>query len=723
MSRGRNARRIKAAGLGCTVGALLVLIGLALPVFSQGTGGFVGLPSPSTVTGPLHRNPDGSIATEEPNTAPAPAAPSTAAPRARTPGTSASGKTAPGGTAQTAPPPSTAAPTPGAPNPAAPSPAAPNSAPPSAAAPNPAPPAPAAPAAITVATVTMNVANAPGWRPSTTYVTGDRVVAGPGYLAAEGNCTPSHGTCTNRRSIYLWALTGGSGGSSAGSGNGPQDCDKPAGVGGIPSGSWGAASTAHDGALTWTCLVKVDYVTLTSALVDDATHWAPNAGPCTGAAQAGCYYARQYVVHAGIAWQQTNEVWDKPPYQCASATSGSGPTPGAGPWRDGTCAWQPVAAIPYTSGVTPWSHQLHDLGRHPRSQLTHNLVINLWYGGKGQPQYVAGTNDESNPLQSRFHQEMTSDVYVLCPDGKTAWGDCIAPGRSYVPTVQAAPGDGLCDQTDAPLFYDSARGVALFSGSRSAWRPDDGGMVTNCLQMKSTSTEIAFCACEHSNLEVLTNSIVDSTADTSAEVDAVNYVANNLIINRSGTPGTAAILTSYTSTMINNTVIGTGSAESGACIVQRTLNFVKNPLGDLGAPPLSNNLCFGFQTLVASATPYTGKVSDHNGTDQPDVAEPRPFRLARGFNLSGYSFGGANNLFKLSAREVFVNPVSDFRLRPGSPARGAGAPFSMASGNWQGVYQNPTDFFGRVRRPSYDLGAHQSPEGHEERQSRVKRGE
>jgi len=291
---GHHVQRFAGQLLGLLSATVLILMGCAFPALSQGAGGdnsgFVGLPGPSTIIGPLHRTPDHGIVPDRP----AVSGRSTIAVRS--------------GVVERP------------------------------------------------STITTNVANAPGWQRATTYTTGDRVIAGPGYAVTRGNCTPTNGTCTNGQPIYLWALTGGSRGNSADSGNGPQTCGSPAGVGGIPTGWWSKASTASDNTLTWTCLVKVDYVTLTSALADDATHWAPNAATCTGIGQAGCYYEHQYVVNAGVAWQQTAKP-SGAPYQCTSTTSGKGPTSGVGPIADGTCTWQNVGFIPYASGVTPWSHQ------------------------------------------------------------------------------------------------------------------------------------------------------------------------------------------------------------------------------------------------------------------------------------------------------------------------------------------------------------------------------
>jgi hypothetical protein len=125
-------------------------------------------------------------------------------------------------------------------------------------------------AAPASATVTVNVANAPGWQSSHSYALKDRVVAGAGWNGT---------TYTSGSALCVFAVTvGGTGGSDPTVFNTACASGTPAGVGGgldgsIPAG-WSGASTVTDGGVTWALLAVVDYVTITGFGCDDARNWA-----------------------------------------------------------------------------------------------------------------------------------------------------------------------------------------------------------------------------------------------------------------------------------------------------------------------------------------------------------------------------------------------------------------------------------------------------------------
>jgi hypothetical protein len=321
-------------------------------------------------------------------------------------------------------------------------------------------PAPAVTA--TAETIRINIANAPGWKPDTTYRTGDRVIAGPGYSPAPGDCTASKGSCINGAPIYLWALTGGSGGKSAAAGDGPRSCARPAGRGGIPLGKWRGATAADDNGLVWTCLTPVDYVTLTDAFSDTTLTWAANkAGSCS-APGPGCYRLFAYATNAGNVYFQTanNKV---APFTCISASSGRGPSGTAGPIADGTCRWIYQGPMVYSSRANIWPHQVFTAGSTGPATMqypvTTNYTITVWYGGAQVPQYKAGENGESPAPTMQMHSEFfPGDTHFYCypgtPDvsGSRYWDEQCGPGNSLKHSVvlfAVAPGDSLFDNINA----------------------------------------------------------------------------------------------------------------------------------------------------------------------------------------------------------------------------------------------------------------------------------
>ena len=94
------------------------------------------------------------------------------------------------------------------------------------------------PAFATNTIITSQIANAPGWQASHSYIGGDnfssdRVLAGPGWAAG------SPGAFTAGSNVYLWIDTTAGAATSSGSGNGPQTCTTP------------GSTTVVDGGITW----------------------------------------------------------------------------------------------------------------------------------------------------------------------------------------------------------------------------------------------------------------------------------------------------------------------------------------------------------------------------------------------------------------------------------------------------------------------------------------
>jgi len=558
-----------------------------------------------------------------------------------------------------------------------------------------------------IVNVVSNVANAPGWQPGHSYVGptdgavfGDRVIAGPAYVPVVGNC--NGGTCTNGQPLYLWAAVNATAGISSNSGDGPKSCPTP------------GTSTATDGTVMWRCLAKLDYVTATSFFVDDPIAWAAGTP----------YYSSQFVTSNGNAYRMAQRI---------TCTSGSMAPSGTGSPSDGNCVWTYMGSIPYTSGIARWPHQLYKRGSDgpPTIQLIHNLTGLFWHGGTAAPQYVGGSNEENAPITSNYHQAWIGDVNPLCSNGNR-WEAC-GPGsfnQLYVPTLTAAPGEGICDRSNIPLNYDAMQGVAFYSASNpwSSFDLSDSGVVVNCLQFKSNhpSRGAIIGAENHNNDEVITNSIIDSAASCALVIDSDNYVANNLIVLRSHDVGAAAACSSYITVYNNNTIVGINTGLHSVCIVI-VVNKQGLPKIMKGSPPINNNLCFGFSHTFAYSRQasdsfyYTAANTTNNATDAPNNDLGDQFNVAiwdwrvTGTNLSGFSDGGCGRTcYNLAMKNVFVDATNDFRLSASSPVRGAGAPFGpLAGGSWQDLlytpngYQNSIDFFGVARGPKFDIGAAQ----------------
>lgn len=561
--------------------------------------------------------------------------------------------------------------------------------------------------------VTINVANAPAWQQSTSYTGpiggaffGSRVVAGPGFTA------PS--TYTNGSALYLWAAINTTAGTSAASGNGPQSCPTP------------GTSTATDGTVTWRCLTKVDYITMTSALLDDPVAWVPSVG----------WDIYQIITNAGNVYQEVfGYVYNANPI-CTGATVG--PTGTGANIPDGSCLWTFLASIPYTSAANRWPHQLY-VNSSPGCgcgliQIDYNVTVVVWDGGTAAPEYVGGVGNEQNPITTTLHQAAPGDNGPRCKDNPSQYfPNCIGgyqPG--YTVTIKAAPGDGICDHGGVALGYNPANGVAFHntaaSGNNFGFYEGDGGLVVHCLQFKSNSGVALWgdpIGGVHTDFGVVTGNIIDSGSQYGTTADYGFYFADNLIIARGNAASGCGICTKYQHIDNNNTIIATNAGANATCIAMQDVGYGAYPGFAAGAFPVVQDQCYGWAHFFASdqgeGGVFTPSYSSNNATDLPPtdsgvpfappsiIAGPNNFTPIAPITVSSTACGGP--CYSLTPSAVFVNAASDWRLSSASPVRGAGAAYSKNGGTWQDPYNNAVDIEGTARPQgtAFDIGAFQYP--------------
>ena len=370
------------------------------------------------------------------------------------------------------------------------------------------------------ATVTSNIANAPGWAQSTSYAAGQRVVSGPGYAAG--------GTYTSGSALYLWAVV--TAGTSSGTGNGP-----------TIAGSCAASTAITDGTVTWKCLTPVDYVAISDFLFDDAA-WAASTGydyhdymvsggtiyraeqgttvytTCTsgtsapsgnwgttngnvslsGAITSGATSLTTSAVIGGSATtealliDQNNSSAEAVIVTAGAGTTGLTVTRGALGTSavshsngttvlaiigdGGTCFWQYFKQLLYSSQAShiPKQRYLSTPGGQPTIQMTDYYVGKVWSGGASRTEYVPGSNGETAPIISMAHADYTTDdstseIQPKCNNG-TGWPGCGGAGVTsyYTITLQAAAGDSFRDSSNAKtnaLAYNASNGVAIHASA------------------------------------------------------------------------------------------------------------------------------------------------------------------------------------------------------------------------------------------------------------------
>ncbi len=571
-------------------------------------------------------------------------------------------------------------------------------------------------------TYNFNVANAPAWQSSHSYThvghLGDRVLAGPG-LTPGG--TPAY---TNGSALYLLELT--TAGTSAGS---------------QPTISSCPSTGITDGATAvWKCLVKVDYITYSSAMYDDPVLWQPNVGTCTNDInpQAGCYWSEQIVVNAGYAWRQC--YWDtnvfgvcghvfngaSAPFKCVAASSGPGPTSPGSSVADNGCSWLAIAKIPYTSDAThasAYPHQKQSMypltGSHP--DIGRNAVIgisgvrmtiNLWHGGFANQTYTGGVGDETNPLQTQYHTAFVDgDQSPYCDNTLTTSTDqgCgfyTEQNDTAILTI-AAPGESFRDNfsTSDPLAVDQTKGVTFLGINNNGIHACDTFSTENGLQIKSTGGNDPAVGDErgcHQNVGNVINSILDSDGPTTYGAGGYNTLGNSVVINRSNVAGASGVWWKYDGVVYNSTIISLGNGANRTAFE----TICGDNVGVVNKG-FNNNLFFGWVNLVAvdpnCFSTWDPTNINNNSTDLPNSTTGASFvnPYVNANVLTAKLFGGTSTLYNQSAATTFVDVATNPRLAAASSARGAGASF-VVSGT---VRDNTTDMFNATRPPTFDLGA------------------
>jgi len=596
-----------------------------------------------------------------------------------------------------------------------------------------------APAFATSPALIINVANAPGWQAGHSYVVGDRVLAGPGWIAG------SPGSFISGRPLYLWALAAGGGGTSASTGNGPQRCPKPANYGGglitvNPNPSkWSGASTVSDGALTWTCLTVVDYPTWTAAVEDDSPlisgdgyhTWQPGTN----------YWYHQYAVSNGISyWMSTSENNPKPPFYC---TSGSTPPSGFSTVSDGNCSWTAQALIPYSSQKEPWRHEAFVNGTYggPPVEIQMDKFTNIiiWYGGKEAQVYqggVGGENGSNAPLYTWYHVDgTTQENPVRCPNSSASeYTGCGFADRDplvYV-DITAASGDSFQDNilpNIGPLRVNPANGVTFYSdssiGYTEAFSYADSYIEFQRLQFLSingsaaTGHGLSYAynggAGYGSGIYYLNDLFQAGGGVGAISCDAGCTYSNAVIIYSGLSTGGFAIHGGYGAKVENVTAIGPGSA----CA---TCTFLEIQSNQYGNPNVYNTAVFGFLNPFAMPKSQTPDVTAaSNATDVLSGYAGGLNFVSRndGFTYTTYQMpgvgstcsGGSGSCYGISASSALVDATLgssfDARIppsllnRPNSPLYGAGGAV---------VGESPRDILGSARPQSgrYDIGAYES---------------
>lgn len=585
----------------------------------------------------------------------------------------------------------------------------------------------------------INVANAPEWQTSHAYVLGDRIVAGPAWAAG------SPGSYTNGANLYLWGVK--TAGTSSGSGNGPQACGSPAGVGGgldgsIPAG-WTGATTASDGGVTWVCLSKIDYVTMTGAFKDTPLVWTTST----------TYTLGDYV-------NTGNHV-----YALRSVPSGQTCTTGASvptgttlglTSSDGTCTWTFVGNLTYTSRANIWPHQTAPISNF-EINFNWNVFVTVWYGGHQREIYRPGANNEIVPLLMDYHSDAQNDQELICQRSQigthrpsnypgSTGTSCNGVGNMWVWTVQTPTGDSWAENVVAnttPLRIDQTKGVTFSNNSSptffalyyatagEALALSDQAGTFKGFQFQSTQ---GMCISghalgnpggQHVNGIILTRMLFDcggATAPAGIALDSSMDMNNSILIFRSTRTGSTAIHNAYPGTHWNNTIVCGGGTDQ---TVLQDENFgIGFFSGTLFPPPWNNNVMIGCPLGFAfRGTPWTSFNAANNATTAAGGASGT-ITSALGGTLNVTDFpgvgstcvppGNSSTCLGLTATDLVVNPTIgasiDLRVKNSTtaPVYGSGANFSFPTlGSYMGTFVPGPDIYNTARPIAgrFDSGA------------------
>jgi hypothetical protein len=566
----------------------------------------------------------------------------------------------------------------------------------------------------------INISNAPGFLISTSYSSGARVNAGAGWNGS---------AYTDGQPVCVFGLvTPGTSGTDPTVFNAACASGTPSGVGGIPGGSWPGATTVTSGGATFALLSRIDYVTPTHAFAD-APAWTPSTQ----------YPAYTYVQNGGVAYSQFNPFGS--PGICTSG-SGSGP-----PASDGTCNWQSVGRMTYSSGAAMWPH-MKGFGSNSQ-QYNYNVSMKMWYGGSAQqiygPQQTGEALGGATAIMLAFHHDLPGDQDFYCLGGYgIASRNNGCPAWSW--SLTAAPGDGFADNsTGAPLRIDQTKGVTIVNTTSTVvsvgWNAtageafvssDNNGIISR-LQMLSTNGTTApwhggggnglFPGNGHGNGITIKDSIMQSGPNGNGVFvcDGGCAVLNSVIIDGSTLTGNEGIEFGYgQAVMANTTVVGTGATNS-TCVMNQ------DDFGNSQHLTFYNNLCIGFSFPWGTRTGNTWVTPDfaaNNATDSPSGGYGGTYTgIVNGINATSGQMPGVNisagctppgytsGCAGLTAANQLVNPTIggsfDARIKSAlADIYGAGAFYStIQSSIADGSSPTPvTDILGQTWSPRYDIG-------------------
>jgi hypothetical protein len=603
----------------------------------------------------------------------------------------------------------------------------------------------------------VNIANAPGWQASHSYVAGDRITAGPAWNGS---------AYTSGSPLYLWATTTVSG-TSGSSASVFSSCPSPANVGGglvnptsAPSG-WASATHVTDGGVTWVCLTPVDYVTMTGFVGDDPLTWA-----------SGQPYYRQTVVFNGYSWLMVTPISSPSYLPCISGSTGPAPAAQGTDVSDGNCTWESQGPITYSSLAHRWPHSI-DFGPADEVNFNFDLNVTLWYGGAERQVYQPGYNGETDPILIWNHADAgaPTDAISYCRNG---WGlgsrvgsainySCPgtyttfdpAPGDSFRDNVTAASGPLSVDQTKGVTFYENVAQSCNFTNFYTQVGADlgisDYQMTFERLQFQSVQGSVAdstYCGPGYrvANVENFYDDIMDAGGGTGIlSGDCAYTVGNSVMIYRGTTnPIAYGFSSAYPSALYNDTIIGPGVTNCPTCSALQLIKTDECTYGQGGGgyffpPPLDNLAVFGWGSPVAvnlggfgwSGVTYNAQ---NNATDVASsftggtvITTPNPSGQLTTANLSGVgntctpASGNTSSCYGLTPANEFVcadltgttcSPL-DLRLKSTADIYNAGANFSFPTNTVvPGTLAPGADIFGTARPQSggrYDIGAVEYP--------------
>ncbi len=608
----------------------------------------------------------------------------------------------------------------------------------------------AAPVPGPTSPMTINVANAPGYQTSHAYATGSRVVAGPGWNGS---------SYTSGSALYLWALSGAGGTSGGSQPAGLNSCATPTGVGGgfngTPPAGWSGATSVSDNGLTWVCLTKVDYTTLTGAVLDDSHTWVAGAP----------YSLQQTVIDAGQAytacgnasgscggWGATTvNAGTTAPHTLGSAIGTS--------YFDGAINWTAMGPVVYSSRANQWNHQIQWFSNNSLAEVQHNYAvnINIWYGGVAQQVYLAGSNGEGLPILAWHHGDVVGHTAQNCMGAwnvlrfdLSAHGEVSCFGYQYsIPYVVApASGDGFEDNATpgaTPLRMDSTKGVTLENTASSlsgnqygtlgepvAWS-DSGGEIKG-LQFLSTNGMCVSGVINGPGSGFTVNIHVDHDIfDCGGSYGAIAFnssptVNDNVIIARSTMSGAFGIYCRWACPVFNNTAIGANATNGSFLQVYSPGTGFYEASGPYFPVPYYNNVFVGFPVpwaVESSAVSSWTTLAGNNATDQTSGKSGTFTGNYLGIVYTILDFPGVGNIcgppgngstcFGLTPSNEFVASnlaaPPDLRIKSTSAdIYGAGAKFSFATGgSMLGTLVPTPDIYGQPIPTSgrYDVGAAQ----------------